>query len=166
MLEARGIQAERAVPSGQESMGGPQDTADESVNRGSLVPEKMRVSSRHVVAGVPAQLQYGSLKVRHDLGFRENPPAPPFVKGGRRGDFQRGARGGFRLGVGQTEQYWAQLEKPLSDSALHWGRMAAPTHEALAASHLLQGLGDEPRRIRSAPLRRRVNRMPVRRKQS
>ncbi len=56
--------------------------------------------------------QYGSLKVRHDLGLRENPPVPPFTKGGRRGDFQRGVRGGFRLGVGQTEQCWGQPQAP------------------------------------------------------
>ncbi len=76
----------------------------------SVVPEKLQVPPRHVVAGVPAQ-----------------------------------------------------LKKPLSDSALHWVEIAAPTYEALAASYLQQGLGDEVRRSHST-LRRRVHTTRVRRK--
>jgi len=80
------------------------------VAAGSVVPEKMQVPSRHVVAGVPAQ-----------------------------------------------------LKKPLSDSALHWVEIAAPSYQVLAANYLRQGLGERLRRGRSTPVTRRKRPLPTRR---
>lgn len=60
----------------------------------------------------------------------------------------------------------AQLKKPLSDSAQRWVEIAAPTYQALAARYLRQGLGERPRRGRSAPATRPRRSLSTRRSRS
>ena len=57
----------------------------------------------------------------------------------------------------------AEIKKPLSDSALRWVEIAAPTYQVLAARYLRQGLGERAHRGRSGPATRRKRPLPTRR---
>ncbi len=53
----------------------------------------LRAARKQVVAQADQGRQYGSLKVRHDLGF-EKIPRPPLWQRGAEGGFPKGGRGG------------------------------------------------------------------------
>ncbi len=60
----------------------------------------------------------------------------------------------------------AEIKEPLSDSALCWVEIAAPTYQALAARYLRQGLGERPPCGRSTPATRPRRWIPTRRSRS